>query len=72
MKVVNPGDWAREALQLQIQSEDEYQKFLGELVNKKLRVGEIASVNGSSLTAHYLFIEGKQTLVYVPREEDGE
>ena len=65
MKVVNPGDWAREALQLMFPNRDEYDAFLSSLTNQKVHYSEIAKVNGTELVAHYLFIEGKQTLAYV-------
>ena len=68
MKVVNPGDWARDALQLQVEDEDEYQQFLNGLASKKVEVVEIAKVNGSQLTGHYLFIDSRQFVIYVQKK----
>lgn len=69
MKVANPGDWAKDALQLIFNNEKEYTAFIDSLTHQKLRFGQVAEVKGTELVCHYLYIEGKQTLAYV--QENG-
>ena len=70
MRVVDPGRWLGDALQLRMESPDEYDKWKANLAFNKIRVGEIAQVKGNTTILHYLLVDGHQTVVYVDEKEN--
>ena len=70
MRVVDPGRWLGESLQLRMDSQDEYDKWKTDLMMNKIRVGELAQVKGNSTILHYLVVDGHQTVVYVNEKEN--
>ena len=67
MRIVNQGDWARDAIDLDFDTRKEYEMFRNELVHAEQHVAEIAHTNGQKIHLWFL-IEGHKFIVHIPKE----
>ena len=69
MKIINQGDWSRDAIDLDFDTRQEYEQFREQLAHNEQRVAEVAHSTGQKIHLWFL-IEGHKFVVHVPKEND--
>ena len=66
MRVMNPGDWAKDALQIEFKDQHDYQQWRDSLqIDGKSKVLTIGESNGSMIRTCYLMVEGHRVMVHI-------
>ena len=69
MKVISPGRWVVEALQLSMTSEEYREWVLKKIVAPEVDGVHLFQVTGKNNTMHYCSIAGQKVIVYELNEE---
>ena len=66
MRVMNQGDWAKDALQIEFHDEHDFQKWRDSLqIDGRSKVLTIGESNGSMIHTTYLMVEGHRVMTHV-------
>ena len=69
MKVIRPGRWVEEALQLSMTSEEYRDWVLKKLIPEQAGGVHLLRIVGKNSTMHYCLVEGERVIVYELTEE---
>ena len=70
MRVMNQGDWAKDALQIEFKDQHDYQAWRDSLqIDGKSKVLTIGESNGSMIRTTYLIVEGHRVMTHVPLDQ---